>query len=122
MNRLSKEKKQHEDVNRKLTEDLQAEEDKINHVNKIKAKLEQSIDALEGEIENEKRARQVQCFGIFFKYVFFKGFGKKQTQTRRRVQGGQRNDRRIEPAQAGHGVEDEREGHGNVLTATAAGG
>ncbi len=59
MNRLSKEKKQQEEVNRKLTEDLQAEEDKVNHMNKIKAKLEQSLDDLEGEIEREKRSRQV---------------------------------------------------------------
>jgi hypothetical protein len=59
LNRLNKEKKQQEEVNRKLTEDLQAEEDKVNHMNKIKAKLEQSLDDLEGEIEREKRSRQV---------------------------------------------------------------
>lgn len=71
MTRLSKEKKQHEDVNRKLTEDLQAEEDKINHLNKIKAKLEQSIDALEGEIESEKHARQVQFCGFYKNRKYF---------------------------------------------------
>lgn len=42
--KLNKEKKMHEDMNRKVTEDLQAEEDKVNHLNKIKAKLEQNID------------------------------------------------------------------------------
>ncbi len=42
--KLNKEKKMHEDTNRKITEDLQSEEDKVNHLNKIKAKLEQNID------------------------------------------------------------------------------
>jgi myosin heavy chain 6/7 len=59
INRLNKEKKMQEEVNRKLTEDLQAEEDKVNHLNKIKAKLESSLDDLENDIEREKRARQV---------------------------------------------------------------
>jgi hypothetical protein len=31
-------------VNRKLLEDIQAEEDKVNHLNKVKNKLEQTLD------------------------------------------------------------------------------
>jgi len=42
--RLNKEKKHQEEVTRKLMEDLQGEDDKLNHVNKLKAKLEQQLD------------------------------------------------------------------------------
>lgn len=42
--RLNKEKKHQEEVSRKLVEDLQGEEDKVNHLNKIKLKLEQQLD------------------------------------------------------------------------------
>ena len=33
-----------EEGNKKLTEDLQAEEDKVNHLNKLKQKLEANLD------------------------------------------------------------------------------
>ncbi|PIO53993.1 hypothetical protein TELCIR_24653 [Teladorsagia circumcincta] len=37
---------------------MQAQEDKINHVNKIKAKLEATLDEIEDTLEREKRSRQ----------------------------------------------------------------
>ena len=40
---------------KKLTEDLQAEEDKCNHLNKLKQKLETQIDELEDNLEREKK-------------------------------------------------------------------
>lgn len=38
-------------------EDLQSEEDKTNHTNKVKQKLESTLDDLEDSLEREKRAR-----------------------------------------------------------------
>ena len=46
-----------EEINRKLMEDLQSEEDKTNHTNKVKQKLESTLDDLEDSLEREKRAR-----------------------------------------------------------------
>jgi hypothetical protein len=68
LTRAVKEKKQQEEVNRKLTEDLQAEEDKVNHMAKIKVKLEQSLDELEGEMTREKHSRQVCQARILLSY------------------------------------------------------
>ena len=42
--KLNKEKKNADDNNKQLTDQLQAEEDKCNHLNKLKQKLEQNID------------------------------------------------------------------------------
>ena len=42
--KMQKEKKNTDEVLKKTQEDLQAEEDKCNHLNKLKQKLEQSID------------------------------------------------------------------------------
>lgn len=42
--RLNKEKKHQDEVNRKVDDDSQAEGDKYNHLNKVKAKLEQQLD------------------------------------------------------------------------------
>ena len=36
---------------------LAAEEDKVNHLNKVKAKLEQSLDEMEDNLEREKKIR-----------------------------------------------------------------
>ena len=47
--KLNKEKKHQEEINRKLMEDLQSEEDKGNHTNKVKAKLEQSLGRSRGQ-------------------------------------------------------------------------
>ena len=46
---MNKEKKHQEEVNRKLMEDLQAEESKLNQLNKQKAKVEQNLDAVSRE-------------------------------------------------------------------------
>lgn len=42
--RMTKEKKQLEQVNQQTLEDLQAMEDKANHLSKLKVKLEQQIE------------------------------------------------------------------------------
>ena len=57
INKLNKEKKHMQEVNQKTSEDLQATEDKVNHLNKVKAKLEQTLDELEDSLEREKKLR-----------------------------------------------------------------
>ena len=42
--KLSKEKKNAEESNKQLSDQLQAEEDKVNHLNKLKQKLEANLD------------------------------------------------------------------------------
>lgn len=39
-------------------EDLHIEEDKINHLTKIRSKLEQNLDEIENSLERERRMRQ----------------------------------------------------------------
>merc|ERR1712218_66391 len=41
----------------KSLEDLQASEDKVDHLAKIKAKLDATLDELQGSLNGEKRAR-----------------------------------------------------------------
>ncbi|XP_026681681.1 myosin heavy chain, muscle-like [Diaphorina citri] len=55
INKLNKEKKQAGEVTQKTAEELQAAEDKVNHLNKVKAKLEQTLDELEDSLEREKK-------------------------------------------------------------------
>merc|ERR1712121_65513 len=57
INKLNKEKKHVGENNSKATEDLQAAEDKVNHLNNIKSKLEQTMDQLVESYEKEKGAR-----------------------------------------------------------------
>ncbi|XP_035909609.1 myosin heavy chain, muscle isoform X31 [Anopheles stephensi] len=57
INKLNKEKKMQGEVNQKTAEELQAAEDKVNHLNKVKAKLEQTLDELEDSLEREKKLR-----------------------------------------------------------------
>lgn len=45
------------EVNQRNGEELQAAEDKVNHLNKVKAKLEQTLDELEESLDREKRLR-----------------------------------------------------------------
>lgn len=45
-------------INRKLLDEIQAQEDKVNHINKVKAKLESTLDEIEDSLEREKRNRQ----------------------------------------------------------------
>ncbi|CAG9798367.1 unnamed protein product [Chironomus riparius] len=57
INKLNKEKKMQGETNQKTAEELQAAEDKVNHLNKVKAKLEQTLDELEDSLEREKKLR-----------------------------------------------------------------
>lgn len=57
INKLNKEKKMQGEVTQKTGEELQAAEDKVNHLNKVKAKLEQTLDELEDSLEREKKLR-----------------------------------------------------------------
>merc|ERR1711962_1032062 len=55
--KLGKEKRGAGESRQKTEEDIQAMEDKCNHLNKVKGKLEQSLDECEDSLEREKRAK-----------------------------------------------------------------
>ncbi|XP_026327815.1 myosin heavy chain, muscle isoform X45 [Hyposmocoma kahamanoa] len=57
INKLNKEKKMQGESGQKTAEELQAAEDKVNHLNKVKQKLEQTLDELEDSLEREKKLR-----------------------------------------------------------------
>lgn len=57
INKLNKEKKNQGEINQKTAEELQAAEDKVNHLNKVKVKLEHTLDELEDSLEREKKLR-----------------------------------------------------------------
>merc|ERR1712241_1333942 len=57
INKLNKEKKHMNENAAKSLEDLQAAEDKVDHLSKIKSKLESTLDELNDSFEREKRAR-----------------------------------------------------------------
>merc|ERR1712190_209791 len=57
INKLNKEKKLASENSSKATEDFQVAEDKVSHLNKIKSKLEQTLDELEDSLNKEKKAR-----------------------------------------------------------------
>ncbi|XP_039753053.1 myosin heavy chain, muscle isoform X6 [Pararge aegeria] len=57
INKLNKEKKLQGESTQKTAEELQAAEDKVNHLNKVKQKLEQTLDELEDSLEREKKLR-----------------------------------------------------------------
>ncbi|XP_052741314.1 myosin heavy chain, muscle isoform X32 [Bicyclus anynana] len=57
INKLNKEKKLQGETTQKTAEELQAAEDKVNHLNKVKQKLEQTLDELEDSLEREKKLR-----------------------------------------------------------------
>merc|ERR1712170_152805 len=57
INKLNKEKKHMNENASKAMEDLQAAEDKVDHLAKIKAKLDATLDELQGSLNGEKRAR-----------------------------------------------------------------
>lgn len=63
INKLNKEKKNQGEVNQKTAEELQAAEDKVNHLNKVKIKLEHTLDELEDSLEREKKSRLVKLVG-----------------------------------------------------------
>ena len=58
INKLNKEKKPVSETAAKSMEDLQVAEDKVNHLNQIKNKLESTLDELEGSYEKEKRSKE----------------------------------------------------------------
>jgi myosin heavy chain 6/7 len=55
--KLQKEKRGVTDSRQKTEEDTQAMEDKCNHLNKVKAKLEQALDECEDALEREKKSK-----------------------------------------------------------------
>merc|ERR1712241_1146341 len=57
INKLNKEKKYIGENQSKAAEDLQAAEDKVNHLSSIKSKLESTLDELEDSANREKRGR-----------------------------------------------------------------
>merc|ERR1712066_929939 len=57
INKLNKEKKHLNENNAKASEDLQVAQDKVDHLNKIKTKLEITLDELNDSLAREKRAR-----------------------------------------------------------------
>ena len=57
INKLNKEKKHLSENAAKASEDMQGASDKVEHLNKIKQKLEQTLDELESSLEREKRGR-----------------------------------------------------------------
>merc|ERR1719187_1074211 len=57
INKLNKEKKMIGDTQAKAYDDLHVAEEKVAHLNDIKAKLEGTLDELEGGVAAEKRAR-----------------------------------------------------------------
>merc|ERR1712060_321787 len=57
INKLNKEKKHVSDNASKSVEDLQAAEEKVAHLNRIKSKLEMTLDDLNDQLGKEKRDR-----------------------------------------------------------------
>merc|ERR1719273_2611847 len=57
LNKLNKEKKHASENSAKSSEDLQVAEEKVGHLNKIKSKLESTLDELKGSLDKEKKGR-----------------------------------------------------------------
>merc|ERR1719245_414944 len=55
--KLGKDKKSTSEGRQKTEEDIQALEDKCNHLSKVKGKLEQSLDECEDALEREKKSK-----------------------------------------------------------------
>merc|ERR1712102_112965 len=55
--KLQKEKRGVAEARQKTAEDIQSMEDKCNHLNKVKGKLEQALDECEDGLEREKKAK-----------------------------------------------------------------
>ncbi|QQP57772.1 Myosin heavy chain 1, partial [Caligus rogercresseyi] len=60
INKLNKEKKYIQDGHAKSAEELGSAEEKLEHLNKIKSKLEQTMDEMEDSLEREKKNR-MEC-------------------------------------------------------------
>merc|ERR1739848_711809 len=59
INKLNKEKKHISENSAKSSEDLQVSSEKVDHLMKVKSKLESPLDELEASHEKEKRARGI---------------------------------------------------------------
>merc|ERR1712003_375201 len=57
ISKLSKEKRSVGDSRQKTEEDIQAAEDKCNHLSRVKGKLEQALDEAEDALEREKKVK-----------------------------------------------------------------
>merc|ERR1712179_145395 len=57
INKLNKEKKHVAENSSKASEDMQCAEDKVNHLNNVKSKLESTLDELEDSLNKEKKSR-----------------------------------------------------------------
>merc|ERR1740131_738472 len=57
ISKLSKEKRSVGDSRQKTEEDIQAAEDKCNHLSRVKGKLEQALDEAEDALEREKKIK-----------------------------------------------------------------
>merc|ERR1719204_589067 len=57
ISKLNKEKKYIQETVGKATEDLNSAEDKVAHLNEVKAKLEKTLDQMDSSLEKEKRTK-----------------------------------------------------------------
>merc|ERR1712066_865124 len=57
ISKLGREKKGAQESRQKTEEDIQTMEDRCNHLSRVKAKLEQSLDEAEDSLEREKKAK-----------------------------------------------------------------
>ena len=55
--KLGKDKRSCADSRQKTEEDIQASEDKCNHLSRVKGKLEQALDEAEDALEREKKVK-----------------------------------------------------------------
>merc|ERR1712098_954509 len=55
--KLAREKKSAGESRQKTEEEIQANEDRCNHLTKVKSKLEQNLDECEDSLEREKKSR-----------------------------------------------------------------
>ena len=67
--KLNKDKKGMDEAHKKTLEDLQKEEDKVNHLNKVKQKLEQTLDEVRSSKSfvqhiNEQCVQQFSSFHL----------------------------------------------------------
>ena len=67
--KLQREKKAWADGRQQKEEELQAAEDKANHLTKIKLKLEQNLDELEDSVEREKKVLIIIAFAKKYSHV-----------------------------------------------------
>ena len=58
VSKLQKEKKDGSGGRQKIEEDIQAMEDRCNHLSRVKNKLEQSLDECEDSLDREKKSKQ----------------------------------------------------------------